>query len=613
MAALQCDICGGKLMGRPGGIFECDSCGMQYDTAWAKEKIQEIKGTVKVEGTVEVTGTVKVDGAVKVEGGVTVESLLKRIQIFAQDKEFVQIPILAEQILNMDPECGEAYLWLLMAEKKVQQTEELFRHDRQYLKKLSQDKNWQKALRYCAPEKAAQLQKQYDDTVASFDAVNDKLQQRYNEIQPAQGLIHEFYGGGLAALKSDGTVYVTCDDERKWLLPATKWQGIQKLFSNRFGLLLGLSWDGTVQTACEEPDKHKKMLDAIAQWKDIVTLSIKDEAEYDVVVGLRNDGTLLSAYLDPYQNEGEHAYEVTKKGIKVHYALNAKGWTDVKDIHLECFLADGSGLWNDRCYLVLGLTEDGHIRVSDLSGIANIGEFWKFHDQVTKLQDVVKHCSGMTYLFRDGSLMTLINGNKYENGPFLDYGITKGGIARLSRGYETTNAVAESGSIGLLADGSVDAATAEYRKRLPKDLWHNMVAVQDCGIGEDAFVGIREDGVVLLSWHYKEQPGISVKAGSCLTPLLPWNRSGRLQSKKPWKYSASRKKKKPAAKQRNRQGSAPSRNGSRLKPRPNGMQHVPSWNLSAPPYKQNWQISRVSSPASGAKRSKQDLPKSKPN
>ena len=32
---------------------------MEYDTAWAKAKIQEIKGTVKVEGTVEVTGTVK--------------------------------------------------------------------------------------------------------------------------------------------------------------------------------------------------------------------------------------------------------------------------------------------------------------------------------------------------------------------------------------------------------------------------------------------------------------------------------------------------------------------------------------------------------------------------
>ena len=339
MAALQCDICGGKLMGRPGGIFECDSCGMQYDTAWAKEKIQQIQGTVKVEGTVEVTGTVKVDGAVKVEGGVTVESLLKRIQIFAQDKDFAQIPALAEQILNMDPECGDAYLWLLMAEKKVQQTEGLFLHDRQYLKKLSQDKNWQKALRYCAPEKAAQLQKQYDDTVASFDAVNDKLQQRYDEIQPAQGLIHEFYGRGLAALKADGTVYVTYGEKHEWLAPAAKWQGIQKLYSNCFGLLLGLGWDGTVHAVCEEPEKHKKMLDAMAKWHDIILLSIKDGVEYDTVVGLRSDGTLVSAYLDPYQNEGTHAYAVTKKGVKVHYALSAKGWTDVKDIHLECFLA----------------------------------------------------------------------------------------------------------------------------------------------------------------------------------------------------------------------------------------------------------------------------------
>ena len=55
MAALQCEICGGKLIGKPGGVFECDSCGMEYSTEWAKAKIQEIRGTVQVEGTVEVT------------------------------------------------------------------------------------------------------------------------------------------------------------------------------------------------------------------------------------------------------------------------------------------------------------------------------------------------------------------------------------------------------------------------------------------------------------------------------------------------------------------------------------------------------------------------------
>jgi hypothetical protein len=31
MAALQCEICGGKLMGKPGGVFECDFCGKPKD------------------------------------------------------------------------------------------------------------------------------------------------------------------------------------------------------------------------------------------------------------------------------------------------------------------------------------------------------------------------------------------------------------------------------------------------------------------------------------------------------------------------------------------------------------------------------------------------------
>ena len=70
MAALQCEICGGKLMAKAGGLFECEYCGMQYDKTRIQEMVQEIKGTVQVEGTVEVKGTVKV------EGGVNTASLL---------------------------------------------------------------------------------------------------------------------------------------------------------------------------------------------------------------------------------------------------------------------------------------------------------------------------------------------------------------------------------------------------------------------------------------------------------------------------------------------------------------------------------------------------------
>lgn len=68
MAALVCEICGGKLIGKAGGIFACDSCGMEYSKEWAQEKIQEIRGSVQIEGSVDVTGsTVMVDNTAFVE------------------------------------------------------------------------------------------------------------------------------------------------------------------------------------------------------------------------------------------------------------------------------------------------------------------------------------------------------------------------------------------------------------------------------------------------------------------------------------------------------------------------------------------------------------------
>ena len=58
MTALVCDICGGKLVMQSGGVAKCDSCGMEYTKERIQEKVQEIKGTVKIDGPVE---TVKGD------------------------------------------------------------------------------------------------------------------------------------------------------------------------------------------------------------------------------------------------------------------------------------------------------------------------------------------------------------------------------------------------------------------------------------------------------------------------------------------------------------------------------------------------------------------------
>lgn len=51
MAALVCDICGGKLLMGSGGIATCGSCGMAHSADRMKEKVQEIKGTVRVDNS----------------------------------------------------------------------------------------------------------------------------------------------------------------------------------------------------------------------------------------------------------------------------------------------------------------------------------------------------------------------------------------------------------------------------------------------------------------------------------------------------------------------------------------------------------------------------------
>ena len=116
---LQCEICGGKLIGMPGGVFECDSCGMEYSTAWAKEKIQEIRGTVKVEGTVEVTGKVQIDGPVTVENQVDKDTLLRRGMMALEDHEWERAKTYFNQVLDIDVECADAYFGLAMSDAET--------------------------------------------------------------------------------------------------------------------------------------------------------------------------------------------------------------------------------------------------------------------------------------------------------------------------------------------------------------------------------------------------------------------------------------------------------------------------------------------------------------
>ena len=218
MAALSCDICGGKLMAKAGGIFECDSCGMQYDKTRIQEMVQEIKGTVKVEGTVEVQGTVKVDGPVKVEGGVNIDSLLKRGWLALEDEKWKDAAKHFDDALNYNAECGEAYLGKLMADLKVHRREEVGSQKRM----LKNEGNYRKALRFANEELKAELA-EYNDAVTAW---MQKLAEYRARIAPVRDWISAG-DGYTVGLKSDGTV-VTVGDYNDGQCGVSDW----KLFNS---------------------------------------------------------------------------------------------------------------------------------------------------------------------------------------------------------------------------------------------------------------------------------------------------------------------------------------------------------------------------------------------
>ena len=187
MAALQCEICGGKLIGRPGGIFECDSCGMEYDTAWAKAKIQEIKGTVKVEGTVEVTGTVKVEGAA------TKEDLVQRGQEALSVEQWSRAKDLFNQALDMAPSYTLANVGLEMAAFHCKDIKTLAVHhangDIRYFDVKYDYCKGKDEERKCRKEfdKVKEIAKSFGDAwITEYEAVFDKEVARIEAIRKAE-------------------------------------------------------------------------------------------------------------------------------------------------------------------------------------------------------------------------------------------------------------------------------------------------------------------------------------------------------------------------------------------------------------------------------------------
>ena len=77
-------------------------------------------------------------------GNTNIQPLLKRVFMFLEDGNFAEADEYCEKILDIDPECVQAYLGKLMAQLKVKKQEQLFK----YPKPFDSSNNYQKLLRF---------------------------------------------------------------------------------------------------------------------------------------------------------------------------------------------------------------------------------------------------------------------------------------------------------------------------------------------------------------------------------------------------------------------------------------------------------------------------------
>ena len=105
------------------------------------------------------------------------DPLLRRAFLFLEDGEFDNADEYAEKVLDCNPECAEAYVVKLLVELELNKTSDLS----QYEAPLSDSHNYQKAIRFAAPE--------YRETIEGYnDAIIKRIEEARKEEAYACGV-----------------------------------------------------------------------------------------------------------------------------------------------------------------------------------------------------------------------------------------------------------------------------------------------------------------------------------------------------------------------------------------------------------------------------------------
>ena len=262
----------------------------------------------------------------------TVESLLKRAQMFLEDKDSKLATEYAQKVLDSDPECADAYMVLLLATWGIGTWEEAGSN----IIKVVQSREYKRAKQFASgalADKLADAERLANEYAELKKELQEKLSAYYRCHVPSMVVC---CGNKTIGLQENGTVLACGSNPNGDCINVPDWTDIMAVAAGD-AHTIGLKSDGTV-VACGE---NKQGQCNVSNWTDIVTIA----AGYYYTIGLKSDGTVVAC--------GEN-----KQG-----QCNVSNWTDI--VAVSAGGAHTVGLKSDGTVVACGDNKCGQCNVSN--------------------------------------------------------------------------------------------------------------------------------------------------------------------------------------------------------------------------------------------------------
>ena len=373
-------------------------------------------------------------------------SLLRRVFIFLEDGDWESADEYCEKVLDIDPECGEAYLGKLLAEMKLPCTERLIGLD----EAIEGDKLYQKIMRYGTLELCGKLRQINEHIVENK---KERVRKSTEIIMPyavkAARLPVLATNCGTLGIKADGTV-IASSWNRKGKNDINDWKGIVQI-SSGYDHTVGLRADGTAVAAGSNEYRQCE----VSEWHDIVAIAAGNHH----TVGLKSDGSVVSTCNGTEQDDiscwsnivAISAGNAHTVGLRSDGTVTLAGFRDLN----QCDVFDWQGIVSvfAQGYHTVGLRSDGTV----------MDTHFELKNQCAEWTDIVAISAGSSFtvgLRSDGTIASTDFGfndqcSKWKN------------IVAISAGIHHI--------VGLMSDGTVVAVGSTDGGRCNVSAWRDMM------------------------------------------------------------------------------------------------------------------------------------------